>query len=63
MKIRLHELLEREGMSQAELARLTRIRPSTICDMYNNNCSFVKLEHLEKICKRLNCGINDIIEL
>lgn len=57
MKIQLSKLLENKKMTQAELARLTHIRPSTICDLYNNNCSFVKLEYIEKICKVLNCGV------
>ena len=31
--IKLKELLKERGMTQAELAKLTGIRPSTICDM------------------------------
>ena len=62
MKIRLNRLLDEAGMSQAELARLTHIRPSTVCDLYNNNCAFVKLEHLDRICKALSCGVEDIIK-
>lgn len=50
MKILLPKLLASKKMTQAELARLTYIRPSTVCGMYNNNCSFVKLEHIGKIC-------------
>lgn len=63
MKIRLSEFLERKRMTQAELARLTHIRPSTVCDMYNNNCSFIKLEHIERICKVLDCGVEELITL
>lgn len=63
MKIRLSELLESKKMTQAELSRLTHIRPSTICDLYNNNCSFIKLEHIDRICKALSCGIEDLIIL
>ncbi|MCX4276172.1 MAG: helix-turn-helix transcriptional regulator [Candidatus Gastranaerophilales bacterium] len=63
MKILLPKLLASKKMTQAELARLTHIRPSTVCGMYNNNCSFVKLEHIEKICKALNCGVGDLIRL
>lgn len=63
MKILLYELLAGKKMTQAELARLTHIRPSTVCDMYNNNCSFIKLEHIERICKALNCGVGDLIRL
>lgn len=63
MKIILSELLKGKGLTQAELARLTHIRPSTVCDMYNNNCSFVKLEHIERICRALNCEAGDLIRL
>ena len=63
MKIRLSELLERKRMTQAELARLTHIRPSTVCDMYNNNCSFIKHEHIERICKELDCEVEELITL
>lgn len=48
INVRLRKLLENANISQAELARATGIRPSTICDMYNNNISFLKLEHIEK---------------
>ncbi len=63
MRIQLSELLKKEKMTQAELARLTHIRPSTICDMYNNNCCFIKLEHIERICKVLNCRVEELITL
>ncbi len=63
MKIRLSKLLNEAGMSQAELARITKIRPSTVCDMYNNNCAFVKLEYVEKICKTLGCRIDELLEI
>lgn len=63
MKIILSELLKRKGMTQAELARLTQIRPSTVCNIYNNNSTFIKLEHIMRICKVLDCGIEDLIIL
>lgn len=63
MKIRLNKLLDKAGMSQAELARITHIRPSTVCDMYNNNCAFVKLEYVEKICRALSCGIEELLKM
>lgn len=61
--INLKHLLQQRGMTQAELARLTGIRPSTICEMCNGLSQFVKLEHIEKICKTLQCDLPDIIKL
>lgn len=49
VNIYLKRLLEQSNISQAELARRTGIRPSTICDLCNNNVSFLKLEHIEKM--------------
>lgn len=48
-------------MTQAELAARTGIRPSTICDICGNSCTFLKLEHIDKICSVLNCEIQDLI--
>lgn len=61
--IRLRRILNDAGISQAELAKATGIRPSTICDLYNNNTTFFKLENLYKICKFLNCRIEELLEL
>lgn len=61
--IHLRELLNAAGISQAELSRSTGIRPSTICDLCNNNAAFFKLDHLEKICSFLHCRVEDLIEI
>lgn len=61
MTIHLRELIKDAGISQAELSRATEIRPSTICDLCNNNAAFIKLEHLEKICSFLHCGVEELI--
>ena len=58
--IKLKQLLNNRGMSQSELARAADIRPSTICDLYNQNASFIKLENLYKICRYLRCSTDDL---
>ncbi len=63
IQITLLKLISERHMTQAELARLTGIRPSTICDICNNTCSFLKLEHIEKICHVLTCSIEEFIQL
>ncbi len=63
IKIQLRRLLEEAGIRQSELARATGIRPSTICDLCSGNASFVKLEQLCKICRFLNCGIEDVLKM
>ena len=63
IKINLRKLLSEKSMTQAELAARTGIRPSTICDICGNSCTFLKLEHIEKICDVLGCKVQDIISL
>lgn len=60
-KIELLKKLKETGTTQSELAGKTGIRPSTICDMCNNNCTFLKLENIDKICCVLNCKPWDLI--
>ena len=47
--------------TQADLARKTGIRPSTINDIYHELCERINLEHLDLICEVLGCGLSDII--
>lgn len=61
IRINLDRLLADRGITQAELARLTGIRPSTICDIYNNNASFLKLDNIDRICSVLGCSIGDLL--
>ena len=60
--IKLRSLLERRGMTQSELAKLTGIRPSTISDICNNNADFIKIDFLNRILNVLKCGLNDVLE-
>lgn len=63
IKINLRKLLSERHMTQSELAELTGIRPSTICDICNNTCSFLKINNIDKICTVLGCEVQDLITL
>ena len=60
--LKLKEKLNERKMTQAELSVLTGIRPSTICNMYNNNRTFLKLEYIDRICRKLGCFIGDFMQ-
>lgn len=62
VKLNLHRILQERGISQAELSRMTGIRPSTVCDLCNNNADFIKVENLDKICSVLKCDVSDIVK-
>lgn len=47
--------------TQADLARKTGIRPTTINDYYHEMAERINLEHLDLICEALNCDVSDLI--
>jgi putative transcriptional regulator len=47
--------------TQADLARKTGIRPSTINELYHDIAERVSFEHLDLICEALECDLTDIV--
>ncbi len=62
IKLYLATILEREDMTQAELARKTGIRPATIHEIYHETITRVDLHYISKICEILHCDIQDIMQ-
>lgn len=54
-----HILIDR-GMTNAELMEKGEFSANIITRLKRN--SYVSLESIEKICKVLNCGVDDILE-
>lgn len=63
IKCNLKTILKERNLKQNELCVLINARPSTICDLCNNNAENVKLKLLEDICKALGCNISDILSI
>ena len=61
IKILLSTRLGERRWTQADLARATGIRPSTINDLYHELAYRVSLEHLDLICEALDCNLSDLI--
>lgn len=61
IKILLSRKLGELRWTQADLARKTGIRPSTISEMYHELIDRVNLEHLDLICEALDCELDEII--
>ncbi len=61
IRILLSTRLGERRWTQADLARITGIRPSTINDYYHEIVERVNLEHLDLICEALNCELSDLI--
>ncbi len=47
--------------TQADLARATGIRPSTINDYYHELAERVNLEHFDLICEALDCELSELL--
>lgn len=61
IRILLSTRLGERRWTQADLARMTGVRPSTINDLYHEMSERVNLEHLDLICEALECDVSDII--
>lgn len=47
--------------TQADLARKTGIRPTTISELYHEMVDRVNLDHLDLICEALDCSLDELI--
>ncbi len=61
IKILLSRKLGELRWTQAELSRVTGIRPTTINELYHEFAERVNLEHLDLICEALGCDLDEII--
>lgn len=61
IKILLSRKLGEVRWTQAELARKTGIRPTTINELYHEIAERVSLEQLDIICEALDCDLTEII--
>ena len=57
---RLFHLMIDNGMTNAELMEKGGFSANIITRLKRNN--YVSLDSIEKICKVLNCGVDDILE-
>ena len=62
IRILLSRKLGELRWTQADLARATGIRPSTICEYYHEIAERINLDHLDLICEALDCDLSEIIQ-
>ena len=61
IRVLLSARLGEKRLTQADLARMTGIRPATINELYHEIADRVSLEHLDLICEALDCDMSDLI--
>lgn len=63
IRIKLKEILKEKGMTQKELAEITKLRPNVLSEMANNSRTTINKEHLEIVMKALDIhDLNDILD-
>ena len=61
IRILLSKKLGELRLTQADLARSTGIRPSTINDYYHELTERINLEHFDLICDALDCDLSELV--
>lgn len=62
IKIRLNELIEREGISKNKLSHRAEMQRSQINNYCNNDITRLDTAVLARLCTVLNCEIGDLLE-
>ena len=63
VNVKIKELLDKEERNISWLARKTDLTYSSLHKLVNNDTQSISFDSIYKICKVLNCDINDILEL
>ncbi len=62
IKIHLSRILGEKRIPQSELSKRTGIRPNTINMYYHDYIQRINRTDIDKLCKALDCRIEDLIE-
>ena len=62
IRIFLSARLGERRWPQADLSRMTGIRPNVISELYNEVATCISFEHLDLICEALDCPLSDLME-
>ena len=60
LSLKVNEILEKQGKTPYWLGKQTRISQNNIGKICNGETSTIRFDTIEKICKALNCSINDL---
>ena len=60
LSLRVNEILEEKNLTPYWLGKQTGISQNNILKICNGETSTIRFGTLEKICKALNCSINDL---
>lgn len=62
IKIHLSRMMGEKRINIADLSRMTGLHRNGITKLYNEDTDGVKFDTLDRICRALECSVQDIIE-
>ena len=62
LSLRVNKILEKKGLTPYWLGKQTGISQNNILKICNSETSTIRFDTIEKICKALECSINDLFE-
>lgn len=62
LSLKINKILEQQGKTMYWLSKQTGISPNNMNKICNGETSIIRFDTLEKICKALDCSINDLFE-
>ena len=62
LSLRVNEILEEKNLTPYWLGKQTGISQNNILKICNGETSTIRFDTIEKICKALDCSINDLFE-
>ena len=62
LSLRVNKILEEKGVTPYWLGKQTGISQNNILKICNGETSTIRFDTIEKICKALECSINDLFE-
>ena len=62
LSLKVNKILEKKGLTPYWLGKQTRISQNNILKICNCETSTIRFDTIEKICKSLECSINDLFE-
>jgi putative transcriptional regulator len=63
VRCRLSELMGREKLRVAEVARLTGLNRSTVTALYKETATRVDLSAIEALCKLFRCEVGELFSI
>ena len=62
LSLRVNKILKEKGVTPYWLGKQTGISQNNILKICNGETSTIRFDTIEKICKALECSINDLFE-